>query len=118
MPSNEDMHLQHTHRRRVQAIFIALISLFSNLLSMASQGGERAHWTDEEIRALLTYLVDHKSEAGEGVNFTKKTFKGAAESLALSGLRVKGAVKTADACKRKWATVCCISSLICHKLLI
>ena len=84
MPSeDDDMRLQHTNYRwRVQAVFITLISLFSSLLSMASQDkGAQAYWTEDETRALLTYLVDHKSEAGEGVNFQKKTFNGAGCSI-------------------------------------
>jgi hypothetical protein len=106
MPSaDDDMRLQHVnYRQRVQAVFITLISLFSTLLSMASQDkGSKAYWTEDKTKALLAYLVDHKAEAGEGVNFQKKTYNGAAESLA--AMRVKGGEKTGDACKRKWKHV-------------
>ena len=65
---------------------------------------EKAHWTDEEINAFLDYLIEHQAEAGEGMSFKTATFTGAAALLA--PMKVQGADKTAETCKRKWNTVC------------
>ena len=109
MPTADDMRLQHTsYRRRAQAAFItfiALVSQFSAHLSMtAREKGDRAIWTEEETGALLTYLIEHKAEAGDGANFKASTFSNAAKLLV--PMKVKGGEKTADVCKRKWASVC------------
>ncbi|KIM92292.1 hypothetical protein PILCRDRAFT_57258, partial [Piloderma croceum F 1598] len=69
---------------------------------MASSA-DKAQWDEEEIVALLDYLLDHKSAIGEAGSFKMPTFKAAADSI--SGLLVNGPIKTGKMCKTKWRTL-------------
>ena len=63
----------------------------------------RVHWTTADETALIVFLDDHKSEAGDGMSFKMATWNAAAVSLA--GQTTKGAPKDGLACKNKWARV-------------
>ena len=64
----------------------------------------RAVWTIEDESALISFLIEHKSEAGDGVDFKQPTWVSAAQELA-KRVPHKGAPKTADSCKNKWSKV-------------
>lgn len=57
-----------------------------------------------ETDALVDYLYEHKSEAGDGGSFKTTTFTGAATSIA--HLLTQGPAKTAAMCKNKYDSVC------------
>jgi hypothetical protein len=65
---------------------------------------ERATWTQDDETALITFLLKHKSEAGDGGNFKSSTWTLVATKM--NGLKKKGGEKTADSCKGKWTRVC------------
>ena len=62
------------------------------------------HWTPEDESALIAFLVDHKAEAGDGMNFKTSTWKAAVAEMEKH--RAKGATKGHLACKNKYAQVC------------
>lgn len=62
-----------------------------------------AQWSPAEEKALLEYLVDHVSEAGNGGNFKMTTFEAAAMHIA--HLLERGAVKTKKMCHGKYNAV-------------
>jgi hypothetical protein len=64
---------------------------------------DRAIWTQEDEKELLGFLLEHKAEAGDGVNFKQTTWNAAAAALAKRPH--KGAVKSANSCKNKWTKV-------------
>jgi hypothetical protein len=72
---------------------------------------ERADWNANETAALVDYLYEHKSEAGDGGSFKNQTFNAAVQ--AISGFRTAGPPKTAKMCKTKWAAVSDISIHCC-----
>ncbi|KAG6824070.1 hypothetical protein H0H92_008083 [Tricholoma furcatifolium] len=57
-------------------------------------GRERTTWSDQEIRTLLQYLLEHKSEMGEATSFPMKTYTAAAS--------VTGRNKTGAHVRTKW----------------
>ncbi len=59
-----------------------------------------ASWTDADIECLLQYLLEHKSEAGDGISFTLPTFNAAAKPL--NEILSRGATKTGLMVKNKW----------------
>ena len=61
------------------------------------------HWTVEEEAILIKFLVVHKAEAGNGLNFKTSIWTAAAEHMQLH--TKKGGIKTASKCKSKWARV-------------
>ena len=67
-----------------------------------------AIWTSDDELALVRFLADKKSEAGDGMLFQKKTWVEASQMM--TGIQMVGGPKTADACKAKWG---CVSSLFC-----
>jgi hypothetical protein len=69
----------------------------------------RANWDTACEAALIKFLLKHKSEAGDGVNFKMPTFKAAAVHLA--SFTVKGGAKTEPSCKNKYAQVCALQHL-------
>ena len=99
--------LQQTgHRRRVQTLLIALVSIFSQLSSIfpmateKTKKKERASWCDAEIDALLDFLIEHKGEAGDGMNFKDSLFQ---DSLAwIAPHHVKGPKKTMKMARSKY----------------
>ena len=71
-----------------------------------AKGGSNANWSLPDENALLEYLWDQRSEAGEGVSFKAPTFTGAAAKV--QATTTKGAPKTMSSCKNKWGKVCCL----------
>ncbi|KAF8806875.1 hypothetical protein BYT27DRAFT_7292271 [Phlegmacium glaucopus] len=59
-----------------------------------------AHWTAREELALVDFLVEHKSEAGDGSSFKAATFQKAAKHLA--PLLERGAAKNQKSCGNKY----------------
>ena len=66
----------------------------------ASSRGPSAQWNEVETAALLDYLVEHKSEIGDGGMFKMGTFNAAAN--AITEHHTLGPVKTGNMCKTKW----------------
>ena len=64
-----------------------------------------SHWTAEDESTLVAFLIEHKAEAGDGVNFKAATWK--AVAIEMERHRTKGAVKSHLACKNKYACVRC-----------
>ncbi|KAF8585421.1 hypothetical protein K439DRAFT_1231579, partial [Ramaria rubella] len=60
-------------------------------------------WGNSSLQALVNFLVEHKAEAGDGGNLPETVFNQAAQMLV--PFYVRGAVKTAKACKQKWVRV-------------
>jgi len=62
-----------------------------------------AEWTLEDEALLISFLKEHKAEAGNGANFKKPVWEAAGRFL--SERRTRGGVKKADSCKSKYAKV-------------
>ena len=60
-------------------------------------------WTQEEETALINFLITHKSEAGDGVNFKPSVWT--ATAIHMQPVTTKGGPKHADKCKAKWGRV-------------
>ncbi|KAI6020361.1 hypothetical protein BKA83DRAFT_4016032, partial [Pisolithus microcarpus] len=60
----------------------------------------KAQWCDEEVKALVKFLYDHRAEAGDNGNFKSSTYHAAAEHIA--PLLKDGPPKTSAAVKNKW----------------
>ncbi|KAJ6614725.1 hypothetical protein B0H10DRAFT_1724848, partial [Mycena sp. CBHHK59/15] len=63
----------------------------------------KVSWTHPDNKALLTFLVEHQAEAGDGGNFKLKTFRAAAAVVNL--IRTKGGVKSFKSCSGKYAAL-------------
>ncbi|KDQ55056.1 hypothetical protein JAAARDRAFT_195937 [Jaapia argillacea MUCL 33604] len=61
-----------------------------------------AIWTQAEETALITYLAEHLSKAGDGVNFKTATYNGAVSILKEKFHEQRGGEKTSSTCKTKW----------------
>lgn len=112
------------HRLYLGAVVIAaLCAQYTTLLiatpsemTQAPTGtsSERANWNDEETTALVDYLYEHQSEAGDGGNFKQSTSNAAAVHIA--PLLTLGTKKSGNMCKTKWEsvsnfrTLCCLDS--------
>lgn len=83
-----------------------------NFLSeKASQRKVPAKWTDLEEHTFVLYLQQNAASAGDGVNFPKKIFNGAAHNLQEKFLEQTGGEKTGGTCHSKWNKVRMISYL-------
>ncbi len=83
--------------------FLTLFFSPSPLLSMSTRPTKQcAHWTTEDKKALLAYLIEHKSEGDSG-GFKKATWTAAA--IEVNKDVSKGALKTGEACKAKFRAV-------------
>ncbi|KIK13023.1 hypothetical protein PISMIDRAFT_18275 [Pisolithus microcarpus 441] len=60
----------------------------------------KAQWCEEEVKALVKFLYDHQSEAGDNGNFKSSTYHAAAGHIA--PLLKDGPPKTSAAVKNKW----------------
>lgn len=69
-----------------------------------------ASWTEQDISRFIMFLIEHKSEAGDGGHYKMKTFKPA--SVILEKYRTQGGPKTPSSCKNKLVAVCISDSLI------
>jgi hypothetical protein len=65
---------------------------------------KNSHWSVEEETALLTFLIQHKAEAGDGCQFKATVWRGAAAELSKRPHN-KGGLKTDKVCKNKWTKV-------------
>jgi len=63
-------------------------------------------WDPVSKAALIRFLLKHKSEASDGINFKASTFK--ATAIRLTSFTIKGGAKTWGSYKNKWAWVCVI----------
>ena len=73
----------------------------------------RANWDIASEAALIQFLLKHKSNASDGINFKAPTFKVAAVHLNHltsfdSKSTIKGGAKNSASCKNKWARVCAL----------
>jgi hypothetical protein len=60
-------------------------------------------WSVDDETAMINYLIDNRSCAGDGANFKDTIWSGVA--AALESQRTEGGVKTAKKCKEKWQRV-------------
>jgi hypothetical protein len=63
----------------------------------------KAQWNNAEVHGLLDYLIEHRSEAKEKMQFKIATFDEAARRI--SHLLVGGAVKNGTMCQLKFRSV-------------
>ena len=68
-------------------------------------------WTQEDETALIDFLIAHKSEAGDGLNFKQSVWTVAAAHL--QPITTKGGPKNGDKCKTKWGRVCTKQFSLC-----
>jgi hypothetical protein len=61
------------------------------------------HWTEVDESALVDFLIAHKAEGGDGMNFKPSVWSAAAEHM--RPLTTKGGPKNARKCKAKWHRV-------------
>src|SRR5262245_39537972 len=90
-------------QRLVFGISTSLIILCAEYAVLMSAKQESAQWDEGEVSALVNYLSEHRSEAGDGGNFKASTFNAAAE--AIQPFHKLGPQKTSVMCKRKWQSV-------------
>jgi len=93
-----------TRTRRIRSIVHAVVKIFTvfALSLMTTEAGARANWKDQEVSALVDYLLEHKAEAGDGGNFKESTFTRAAAHI--NDLQL-GVAKTTKQCHSKWSWV-------------
>ena len=60
-------------------------------------------WSLADETALINYLIENRSQAGDGSNFMDTVWSGIAPVL--EAQRTEGGVKTAKKCKKKWGQV-------------
>ena len=69
----------------------------------------QAHWTADDELFFVTYLLEHKAEAGDGFNFKDATFDKVGKLLDArqesDGRNKKGGPKTTSVCRSKWSRV-------------
>ena len=61
------------------------------------------HWSAANETAFIDFLIAHKAEAGNSLNFKPSVWTAAAEHMQL--LTTKGGPKHAEKCKAKWGRV-------------
>lgn len=106
--------MRHNKRRRLNSQlssqFFVHLNTRMNSNSVKSQpeeaakAKERVIWSFEDEKALLLFLIKHKAEGGDGMNFTNETWIAAAAEM--KNHQTSGAAKTSNSCKSKWARVC------------
>jgi Myb/SANT-like DNA-binding domain len=69
----------------------------------STSGPGAVQWTVGEEEILIDFLVTHKAEAGDGLNFKASFWTAAAEHM--QPHTKKGGKKTADKCRSKWNRV-------------
>jgi hypothetical protein len=60
-------------------------------------------WNKAEEKEMISFLITHKAEAGDGFHFKDTTWSKVAERV--RPLRTEGGVKTGKKCKEKWGRV-------------
>ena len=64
----------------------------------------QAHWSDDDITSLITFLVSKQSSAGDGISFKGSVWTEAATAVNKIP-PTKGGKKTSGSCKSKWGKV-------------
>jgi hypothetical protein len=64
---------------------------------------ERCHWGPSADAALISFLLDHKAEAGDGGSFKPNIWNAAAVKMLKH--TTKGGIKIASKCKAKYVAV-------------
>jgi len=95
-------------KRKLWASALTLTSLCAQIATVAMAAapttrGPTAQWNDEETKALVAYLLAHKSEMGDGGTYKMGTFNAAANAIATH--HNLGPEKTGKMCKTKWRAV-------------
>lgn len=80
------------------------VTTHSMATSSSTALAARCFWTEADEAALISVLLEHQAEAGDGGNFKKAVWSIAADHLKTS--TTKGVEKTGLACKNKWTSVC------------
>jgi hypothetical protein len=77
-----------------------------------TESKDRCVWTEGDETTLIDYITANHSKGGDGMNFDKVFWAAAATEMAKHNC--SGLPKTANACRSKWARVCCatVSPLI------
>ena len=65
---------------------------------------DRCVWSPDDVTKLVEYVVQHHAKGGDGVNFTRPFWVGAAAEMATCPCP-DSAPKTPDACQSKWSRV-------------
>src|SRR5882762_7510453 len=94
-------------KRKLWASALTLTSLCAQIATVAMAAapttGPTAQWNDEETKALVAYLLAHKSEMGDGGTYKMGTFNATANAIAIH--HTLGPEKTGKRCKTKWRAV-------------
>ena len=95
-------------RRKILIAALALTTVCTQLTTilatqMDKPDKEKVQWNTTEIEHFIQYLIDHKSEGGDGGNFKARTLNAAA--LHIAPYRTGGLVKEAKHLLTKWTTV-------------
>ena len=75
--------MEFARKRQLWASALTLTSLCVQIATVAmattpTTRGPTAQWNDKETKALLAYLLEHKSEIGDGGMYKMGTFNAAA----------------------------------------
>jgi hypothetical protein len=100
--------MDFVRKRHLWASALTLTSLCAQIATVAmatapKTRGPTAQWNEEETKALLNYLLEHKSEIGNGGMFKMGTYNAVATEIVW--LHTSGPAKTGKMCKGKWRTV-------------
>jgi hypothetical protein len=103
-----DPKYDHYRRRTLIAALAitAVCTQLTTILAMETDSKtdkETARWNEDETKLFIEYLVNHKSEGGDGGNFKSTTMRAAADHIA--AYRTAGVVKEAKHMQIKWNTV-------------
>ena len=99
---------QLARKRRVWATALTLSTLCAQaatavMATVPSSTTDKAHWNENETTALVDFLLEHKSEMGQGAMFKLGTFNAAADHIKIH--RTSGPIKTGTMCRTKWRAV-------------
>ena len=100
--------MDFVQKRHLWASALALSSLCAQITTVAmatapKTRGPTTQWNEEETKVLLNYLLEHKSEIGDGSMFKMGTYNAVATEI--TQLHTLGPAKTGKRCKGKWKTV-------------
>lgn len=73
----------------------------AGVASTPTDTAQQAFWTARDEERFIAFMVDHKSEAGDGGSFKIKTFRAAADHL--NQYLTQGAPKKGTTCKTKFS---------------
>ena len=95
-------------RRCIWASALTLTTLWAQLATvvMVTAPADKAQWNDQETKAFVDYLLEHKSEIGDAGSFKMGTFNATAEHISVH--HTTGPIKTGKMCQTKWRAVCII----------